>query len=239
MLEKRFVDAQPDVYLWDLAATWAGSNSGPRVLEGSGDAPLGLSADPSLLVAETRPALHVWDVKGGKELPGYGVRDGEQITATAMSSEWLALAVSSKTDEPRNLIRLVHRGESELDLHAREVEMSGHDGIIHSLVFSRGGDLLASGSADRTARIWDVSDPTREPIELPRENTEVLAVAFGPKDEWLAVAGVDGSVRLWPVRLDALLRIARQRVGRDLTESEWSRYLGGRPFRRTLDAAGH
>ena len=44
--------------------------------------------------------------------------------------------------------------------------MTGHTSTIYSLEYSRDGSLLASGSADETARIWDVKKSDEIPIDM-------------------------------------------------------------------------
>jgi hypothetical protein len=43
----------------------------------------------------------------------------------------------------------------------------------------------------------------------------------------------DGSIRLWIARTDILVDLACQRVRRNLTRAEWTRYLPGEDYRQT------
>ncbi|GIJ68395.1 Hsp70 family protein [Virgisporangium ochraceum] len=73
--------------------------------------------------------------------------------------------------------------------------IDAHEGRVRDLGFSRNGALLVTGGDDATARVWDVA--TRAPVGQPRPGTgPVVAVAFGPADTVLLVAGRAG-VRLW------------------------------------------
>ena len=74
----------------------------------------------------------------------------------------------------------------------------GHEGKIHSLVFSSDGKRLVSGSDDKTVKIWDV-DNGREEVTLTGHTDEVWAVAISPNGRYVASGGRDIAVRLWAV----------------------------------------
>ncbi|WP_420801642.1 WD40 repeat domain-containing protein, partial [Pseudofrankia asymbiotica] len=61
---------------------------------------------------------------------------------------------------------------------------------------------LASASADRTVRLWDVSDRSApRPLGSPLtgHTGSVLSVAFAPDGRTLASASTDHTVRLWEI----------------------------------------
>lgn len=90
---------------------------------------------------------------------------------------------------------------------------SGHGGGVTALAFSRDGALLASGSKDGTARVWDVASGA-ERLAVPQPG--VTQVAFTPDGGHLVAAG-DGA-RRWPVRPPA-----EARRPRDLSAAERAR----------------
>jgi hypothetical protein len=76
--------------------------------------------------------------------------------------------------------------------------LEGHaDGVI-ALAFAPSGRLLASGSVDRTVRLWDVASG-KELRKLEGHTFEVSTVVFSPDGRTLASASRDDSVRLWEV----------------------------------------
>uniref|UniRef100_A0A8C2Y9H2 PWP2 small subunit processome component n=1 Tax=Coturnix japonica TaxID=93934 RepID=A0A8C2Y9H2_COTJA len=74
--------------------------------------------------------------------------------------------------------------------------LSGHEGPISSLSFNPMKCVLASGSWDKTVKLWDMLDSwrTKETLML---NSDVLVVAFRPDGKELAVASLNGQITFW------------------------------------------
>ena len=78
--------------------------------------------------------------------------------------------------------------------------LSGHEGPVSTLAFSpSGSNQLASGSWDRTVRIWNVFSRSRavEPMAL---TSDVLALTFRPDGKELAVSTLDGQITIFDVQ---------------------------------------
>ena len=77
--------------------------------------------------------------------------------------------------------------------------LSGHEGMARAVSFSPDGRTLASGSDDRTVRLWDVQ--TGRQLAMLKDHTEtIFAVAFSPDGRILASGALDGQVRLTDCR---------------------------------------
>ncbi|MTJ76504.1 protein kinase, partial [Nocardia seriolae] len=80
--------------------------------------------------------------------------------------------------------------------------LTGHIEAVKSVAFSPDGSLLASGSLDRTAQLWDVHSRKPDGPALEAGHA-VHALAFSPDGSLLATAGGakgDWATQLWDVR---------------------------------------
>ncbi|MDD9965219.1 MAG: hypothetical protein OXR73_03270 [Myxococcales bacterium] len=65
------------------------------------------------------------------------------------------------------------------------VSLEGHRGLVNALEFSPSGELLATGGADKTARVWEVdSGELVATIAAHREG--VRALTFRPRGDLIA-----------------------------------------------------
>lgn len=81
--------------------------------------------------------------------------------------------------------------------------LEGHGGIVDEVAFHPENDRLASTSRDKTVRVWELEEGRVEKVlELP---AAARAVVYGARGETLAVAGLDGVVRLFDVDTGEIL----------------------------------
>jgi WD40 repeat protein len=74
--------------------------------------------------------------------------------------------------------------------------LPGRTGPVLSVAFSLDGRILATGSGDGTARLWD-SATGRPRATLTSHTDAVTSVAFSPDGRTLATGSGDGTARLW------------------------------------------
>jgi WD40 repeat protein len=73
--------------------------------------------------------------------------------------------------------------------------LRGHGGIVFGVAFSPDGGQLASGSDDKTVRLWDVATGSLLDV-LPHPQAVEGVTYVGSRSE-IATAGLDGWLRLW------------------------------------------
>lgn len=145
--------------------------------------------------------VELWDVGNPGRPRSLGTLEGAGGPARAMavSSDGKTLAVGSGDAQVRlwDISAAGGRGLAAADRRPTAV-VSGHGGPVEAVALSRDGRLLALGSTDQSATVWDVSGarPVRSAV-LSGHASTVSALAFAPDGRTLATGDRDGEVRFW------------------------------------------
>ncbi|KAL5085552.1 hypothetical protein Trisim1_012506 [Trichoderma cf. simile WF8] len=75
--------------------------------------------------------------------------------------------------------------------------LEDHNGSVTSIVFSPDGQRLASGSYDKTIKIWDVNSGSCQTLEC---DGVVLSIIFSSDGQQLTSALSDGAIKVWHIK---------------------------------------
>jgi WD40 repeat protein len=75
----------------------------------------------------------------------------------------------------------------------------GHNGFVTSVAFSPNGKHIASGSNDKTIRVWDADTSQSVSGPFTGHNNSVTSVAFSPDGKHIASGSYDKTIRVWDV----------------------------------------
>ncbi|NER26679.1 MAG: protein kinase [Symploca sp. SIO1C4] len=81
--------------------------------------------------------------------------------------------------------------------------ITGHSGTVYAIAFSPDGQILASGSADKTIKLWQLKMAWEIRTLggwFSKHSDAVRAVAFSPNGKIIASGSDDKTIKLWNVR---------------------------------------
>jgi serine/threonine protein kinase/WD40 repeat protein len=178
--------------------------------------PAGIGAQSSQAYRETNVGMQALNMPlpGGPAKPGTGPASPAPAQSPSPVAPAPPAATPSKTGRRRFLIAasagvvLAGIGIAGLLLTRKKDKppptmmfvlrrtIIGHTNAVKALHFSGNGELLASGGADRTVRLWRETNGLQI-HSLTGHGKMVTSVQFGPDEDVLASGGLDWSVRLW------------------------------------------
>jgi WD40 repeat protein len=111
----------------------------------------------------------------------------------------------------------------------KEVAKLGHQDVT-AVEFNSVGSRIVTGSEDGTARVWETGSG-KEVARLTHQ-AGVTAVSFSPDRPLLWTASGD-VVRYNYLAPQDLIEQVCERLTRNLTQNEWSKYLATETYQRT------
>jgi DNA-binding beta-propeller fold protein YncE len=151
--------------------------------------------------------LSIWDVKTGKTVQSYRLKDAGAVYGVAFSPDGGRLAVAMvRQDAPVMLIS----GTADPQM----LFLKGLAEPARSLAFSADGKYLAAGGDDGAVKVWDTAT-ANEILTLPRQETSVTSVAFSPDGTQLATYALNATIKLWDARTGQEMKTLRNGTGND------------------------
>lgn len=129
------------------------------------------------------------------------------VGSVALSRTRLSFIVSGSQDTCLKLWRIssTDDGDQENTLTVAYTAVA-HDKDINAVCVSPNDKLIATGSQDKVAKIWDSSD--LKLLGVMRGHRRGLwTVQFSPSDQILASGSADGTIKLWSLTDFSCLKV--------------------------------
>lgn len=196
------------------AKAWdAGQTPGTSVIAAHADwvQALALDRKNAMLASGSRDgSVKIWDAATSKLLHQLPAHAGA-VTSLAFSyhEDKTLLAVGTRTDKNAGEIKVWQittdpkTGAASKEVHT----LKGHEKGVNALAFCpvpREANMLVSGSADNTVRVWDVGTGKEKKV-FREHKDEVRCVAFASESAKFASGGKDRAVCVYDETLDASL----------------------------------
>jgi WD40 repeat protein/tetratricopeptide (TPR) repeat protein len=232
------------LYLWDLGAD--DPNETALKLTGHELEIVKVAISPNgrwLASGSADTTIRLWDLDSGNvQSSAVVLRGHTDFIATldfSPDGNWLA---SGSFDNTVQLWQVDDSGIVD-----EPIVLSGYQDAVYNLLFTPDSRYMITSDLGGTIQSWDLIDPDSivESVSMSANTRAIVRLDISPDGQWLLTGGPDGIVapggflyitrrgvpRLWPISHDELIELACITVGRNLSLSEFNRYLPDQRYR--------
>ncbi len=154
----------------------------------------------------------IWEVETGKEIAA-PVKKSESLFSFGQVWHPTAAAFSSKGDSiaiafSENIAAVWEIAAAG----AEKLALTGHEGAVLAIAYSPNNKRIATGSADRTTRLWD-SSTGKELLRLRGHQDAVGSVRFTADGRRLLTTSSDRTTRIWDTTTGEELAVLHGHTG--------------------------
>ncbi len=177
-----------------------------------------ISPDDAQLSVCTATEARVHSLPDGRPIGAFRLDPGSALTVAVPAPDGDRIAVGNAGGWV--VVRRIRSGE--------QLGRFAHEASICDAVFTADNRYLITASRDAAVRVWDLDDGSCVGRWAP--DSAVERAALSPDESVLAGLTSNGSLALWRWwRPDDLVDVARRRLTRELSDEEWTLYLGDDP----------
>ena len=204
-----------------------------RTLEGHKKAVYSVSFSPdgkSLASISEDRTIRLWNAHTGESLRTLKGHLGA-VMSVAFSPDGKTLASGSEDKTIRfwnthtgKCLRTLGNPPRALGINPNPRTLLGHEETVYTVAFSPDGNYLASGSGDKTIRLWN-AHTGKHLKTLEGHIGYVASVAFFPAGNYIASGSGDKTIRLWNTHTGEHLRTLEGHEGHSFSiaiPSDWS-----------------
>lgn len=203
-----------------------------------------LSSDGKKLAgAGENGILYIWDLANNYKVTEINLRTRSNTHLTAVC--WHPKAEQIITGDTDGLVRIV-----STVANTTVKSLPGHEAPIEQIKYNHAATFFASASKDKSVRLWNLNELNVPPIQLKSHGDWVWAIAFTPNDEQLMVGlqskrqvikqgeiANEESIWAYPTKIPTMANIlCSEFIKRNMTEEEWTTYVGKEIQRETTCA---
>ncbi|KAI8882246.1 WD40 repeat-like protein [Backusella circina FSU 941] len=132
--------------------------------------------------------------------PGPFVIDNEVPTTTSgKAQEMISKAVQEAGGDIEPFQSVYPHDARDGKPFQMRYELKGHTGAVYTVEFSLNGALLASGSFDKTVRIWDTASAQKETLCLKAHTLNISDLSWTADSSMLLSGAYDETCKTWDV----------------------------------------